>query len=236
MMCRARARREGGFTLIELLIVIAILGGMMVLAYASIHQVVKTSKLMRRSFERSREARVLLSRITRDLSMAYVLGNEDRTKLLPRTYFVGESAGEVDSLTFSALAHVRLYAESNEGDQSVIAYYGAADETDRSRTNIVRRETRRLENEKLEDIPGEADVIFTDVERFKVEYFKIVADQAIAEWTDSWDSQNDDGGTKDRLPDRVRVTLVYKDDDGKETTLITQTRIYIQEMVQGYAQ
>jgi general secretion pathway protein J len=209
---------------------------MMVLGYSTIHQVVKVSKAMHRSFERSREARVLLSRISRDVSMAYLSGNEDRSKLQPRTDFVGEAAGDVDSLSFTALAHVRLYADTNEGDQAVIAYYPAADEDDRSKTNIVRRETRRLENEKLEDIPGEADVIFGDVERFKIEYFKIVVDQGIAEWTDSWDSQNDDGGTKDRTPDRVRVTLVYKDELGKEVTLVTQSKIYIQEMIQGYAQ
>src|SRR5262249_20239250 len=99
------SRRNAGFTLVELMVAIAVLAVMMLFAWGSISQTVRAKKVFGAVQDRYREARNALTRIVHDVEMAYLSGNEDRTQVETRTFFVGESSGEVQSVRFSAFAH-----------------------------------------------------------------------------------------------------------------------------------
>jgi len=228
------ARRARGFTLVEVMISIGILTLMMVIAWGTVIQTIGARKKFGAQMDRNREARLALGRIAHDLEMAYLSGNEDRTQQDTRTYFVGEASGDVQTVRFSAFAHTHLYADAAESDQTIIAYFPAPNPIDRRRTDLMRRESRRMAGvagvEKWDALAGEAEAVFTYVTKFKVSYW----DPQNQEWKESWSTQSaDQGGLK--LPDRVRVQLTFLDDNGKEITLTTQARIYLQEVLQFYA-
>jgi general secretion pathway protein J len=225
-------RREQGFTLIEVLVAVAILAVMMLIAYGTTSTTAKAKKGYEEVQDRYREVRVAMNRVVSDLSMAYVSQNEDRSVLEPRTFFVGESGGSADQVRFSTFAHTPLVANANESDQTIISYAIEADRDDRTRDNLMRRETRRLPtgDEKWDQTKASNDILLSGVKSFKCQYF----DPLDREWKDSWSTQNTDGRAP-RLPDRVRVTIVVENDLKEEVTFTTQVRIHLQEMLQSYA-
>jgi len=222
----------GGFTLIEVMVALAVLALMMVVAWGSVNQTLNAKRRFGMVQDRYREARTALLRVARDLSMAYLSGNEDRSLQDTRTFFVGAPSGDIDAAHFSTMAHTPLYADANESEQTVVAYSEEPDPDDRRKTDLIRRETRRLANESWDAIPGEADVLFHDVTSFKLAYF----DTRDREWKESWTTAGVDTSAN-RLPDRVRVTLVFPDplDPEKEVKIVTQVRPMMQEVLQFYA-
>ncbi len=216
-------------TLIEVMVAIGVLALMMAIAWGTVVQTSRAKKHFGSVQDRYREARVALTRISRDLSMAYLSMNEDQSRLDRRTYFKGESSSGVDSVYFAAFSHTRLYADANESDQTVIAYYSGDDPDERSMTDVFRRELRRPGYEKFESMKGEADIVFRDVERLELSYW----DPINREWKESWDSMAADGQAN-KLPDRVKITLVFRDENDKEITLTTQTRVAMQEALNGF--
>lgn len=224
--------RDKGFTLVELMVAIAVLAVMMLFAWGSISQAVRAKRVYTAVQDRYREARNALARIVHDLEMAYLSGNEDRTQLETRTFFVGEASGDVQSVRFSAMTHTPLYADANESDQTVISYYGASDRDNRGTENVIRRENKRMSNqgERWDSAPGESDILFSDVKKLKLTYFDVRAN----EWKDSWTTQGVEGSAG-RVPDRVKVMLTFLDENGKEITLSAEARVYLQEALNFYA-
>jgi general secretion pathway protein J len=213
------------------MIAVTILVLMMAIGWGTVVQTMRANKHFGGVQDRFREARAALGRMAADLSMAYISGNEDRTMQEPRTFFVGEASGDVASVRFSAFAHTRLYADANESDQTIIAYFGASDPVNRSQNNLMRRESRRMPNqERWDAAPGATDIIFSGVTRLRISYF----DVRDKEWKESWSTQGVEGSAN-RMPDRVRISLTFLDEEGKEITLTTQARVYLQEMLQFYA-
>jgi general secretion pathway protein J len=223
-------RRERGFTLLEVMIAVGVMTLMMVVAWGAVVQTMNAKRHFERQQDRFREARAALQRIVSDLETAYISGNEDRTQLETRTFFVGDAAGDVNQLRFSSFANQRLYADANESDQTVVSYYAASDRFDRQRTNLIRRTTRRLGTEKPESLPGEADILFSGIGQLRFTYFDVRDN----EWKDSWSTQGVEGSAG-RLPDRVKVRMTFNDDDGKEVILTTQAKLPLQEVLQFIA-
>ena len=229
---RARDRREGGFTLLEVLVAVSILAVMMAIAYGTTTTVSRARRGYEAVQDRYREVRVAMNRIVADLSMAYVSQNEDRTLLEPRTFFVGDSSGDHDTLRFSTFAHTPLLADANESDQTIVSYAVQASRDDRSREDLMRRETRRLpsSDEKWDQVKASNDVLLSGVKKFKLQYY----DFTDKSWKDEWSTQNTDGRLP-RPPDRVRVTIVLENELKEEVTFTTQVRIHMQELIQSYA-
>lgn len=229
-----RRRTQAGFTLIEVMIAVGVLTLMMAIAWGTVVQTMRANKHFGAVQDRYREARNALARMVSDLEMAYISGNEDRTLQDPRTFFIGEASGDVNGLRFSAFAHTRLYADANESDQTVVSYFSAPDPVNRGQTDVMRRETRRMpspqQGEKWDTAPGETDVLFAGVTKLKLQYF----DGRDAEWKDGWSTQGVEAGAN-RMPTRVRISLSFVDEEGKEITLTTQAKVYLQEMLQFYA-
>jgi general secretion pathway protein J len=226
----ARRAAEGGFTLIETLVALAILSLMMTIAWGTATQTMNARRHFGAQQDRFREARAALQRMVSDIEMAYISGNEDRTLNDPRTFFIGDQSGDVSALRFSSFAHQRLYADANESDQTVVMYYSAPDRHNRQAVNLMRREARRLANEKPDQLPGDSDVLFSSVTKLKLTYFDVKNN----EWKDSWSTQGADA-SNGRLPDRVKISLSFLDDDGKELTLTTQAKVHVSEILQFFA-
>lgn len=226
-----REHRDSGFTLIEVMVAVAVLGLMMLIAWGTVRRTIDARQFFGGVQERHREVRVAMNRMVHDFSSAYVSGNEDRTMMEPRTFFIAEASGDVDTVRFSAFAHTPLYADANESDQTVIAYYPESDPDDRSRTNLLRREVRRPQlGERWDSLPGETEVVFAGITKLDLTYWDVLN----REWDDSWSTQNTDGMAP-RLPERVRIALSFLDERGKEVTVVTEARIHIGEVLQFYA-
>jgi general secretion pathway protein J len=226
----SRRARGGGFTLIEVMIAIAILAMMLGLVWGTVARTGAARRRYGALTDRYRVARVALARMANDLSVAYLSRNEDLNLIDRRTYFKGDASGDVDTLTFSAFARKRLFADANESEQTVVSYYPASDPDDRRKTNVLRRELRRPGNEKFDQLPGEADILFPDVLKLEFQYW----DFRNEEWRDDWDSTAVDG-QDGRLPDRLKITLTFEDEKDHEVTLTSQVRIPLQEVITGHA-
>jgi type II secretory pathway component PulJ len=180
------------------------------------------------SQERDHEIRLAMSRISRDLSAAYISANEDQNQQERRTMFIGKSQGDVDELRFSSMSHQVLWADANESEQTVITYEPELDPDDSRRTNLLRREQRRPNNDPSRPEPADADVLVRDVKRLRFEHW----DWRDKRWKDAWDSTRADG-ERGRVPSRVRITLEIEvtEPDGDTRTLkyVSQVRIMLQE-------
>jgi len=225
-----RPRHSAGFTLVEMLISLAIIGFMMMIAWGTIIQTTRAKKHYEVVQDRYREVRVALGRLEKDVSMAYLSQNQDSLSPEPRTMFVGESSMSGDSLRFSAFVHQRLYANAKESDQTIVSYYVDSDPDDRSVKNLYRRETRRTAQEKWDALPADTDVLFTGIDKFKLQYW----DAKDREWEDEWSTVSADGKPH-RVPDRVKITLGFKDERGKDVSFVTQARVHMQEELVFFA-
>ena len=216
-------RRQSGFTLIEVMVSIGILSTITLMLWASSQGAFKTKKGVESKMARYRVARLAMDRILRDVQMANLSNNNiPGTEQTPRTYFDGVHRPDIDELRFTYFGHQRLYAESKEGDTAAIGYFGQRDKSDGGKLNLWRKETRRIAAERIDNgnIPGEAEVIADDVVKLELHYYEPVR----KEWLESWRTNQADG-MPNRLPSRVKVKLVIRDDRGEELPLESEVRI-----------
>src|SRR4029079_14444230 len=212
--------------------------------WGSFSQTASTKKTIQSEQDRAHTVRVALTRMARELEMAYLSDNENTAITNLRTFFVASARADVDEVTFasfahqrlracgawcalSSFAHQRLRAGAAEGDTALISYYGAPDPDDRRVLNLMRRETRRLQAEDPSSLLGEAYILCPDVARVKFAFY----DHRKKEWQTDW-STLDASGTP-YLPTHVRITLTVVDERGKEVDYTTDARIQITEKV-GY--
>ncbi len=223
-MSRAPRRLQAGMTLIEILIAIAILALMMSLAWKTTSNTYRAKVHFEELEERNHELRVGMARAVTDLEAAYLSGNEDPSATDRRTLLVGKSGGVVPELRFSSMGHTPLWADANESEQTLIAYSALTDRKDPSKTNWIRRESRRLSNKPWKQEPADTDILIHDVEKVTFEYWSWQKQ----EWQDHWDTTAADG-ERNRLPLRVRITVTYRNVRDEEVKLTTQARIRLQE-------
>lgn len=217
---------QTGLTLLEVMIALTVLSFMLILVWYTTSSTIDAKKDVEQIQERDNEIRVAMNRLVKDIESAYLSQNEITTIDNRRTLFIGKSARPVDELRFSSLGHRVLWAEANESEQTLISYSAEDDPLDRDKTNLIRRESRRLSNEPWESEPAEVAVLLPDIERVEFEYF----DWKDADWQESWDTTKIDA-ENNRLPERVRITITLKNDRDKEYKRTTQARIPMQEML-----
>ncbi len=223
-MMPRKGARDSGFTLVELMLVMAILGILTTLMWGSFSQAVRSKKKVESAQERIHTVRAALMRMTREIEMAYLSENNDASVQEQRTRFQGTSHPSIDELVFSSFAHQRLRADVAEADTSLISYYAEPDADDPHITNLMRRETRRIQAADPTTIAGEAYILCPDIARLKFSYW----DQRKKEWTEEW-KWNSPG--VDRLPVHVHITLTVYDQDGRELRFSSDASIHMTEKV-----
>jgi general secretion pathway protein J len=221
-----RARRARGFTLVEVMVAVSILAIVTTLTWGSFKGTFRTKSQVEAASGRYRTVRLALERMSREISMAYLSQNDDPSLPEKRTRFVSKRHADIDELTFSYFGHQRLYQDANECDTALIQYYSARDRNDSRKTNLMRRETRRLSNEKPSDAAGEADIVCDDVVRLQIDYWDALP--AKKQWVEEWNTTTADG-SPDRLPSKVRITLTVRDERGQEVPFQTEARLTMKE-------
>ena len=91
------SRPTAGFTLVEMMVSLAIIGFMMLVAWGTIIQTTGAKKHYEAIQDRYRGVRLALSRLEKDLGMAYLSSNQSTVNPEPATMFVGESSISGDS-------------------------------------------------------------------------------------------------------------------------------------------
>jgi general secretion pathway protein J len=199
----------------------AILAFITTIMWGSFSQTATNKRALEAAQERTHTARVALMRMARELEMAYT-ASETSPGAYTRTFMTSSSQATVDELSFSTFAHQRLRGGLAESDTAVVTYYGARDPDNPRITNLMRRETRRLQADDPKTLAGEAYILCPDVARVKFAFY----DFKKKEWENEWNTHTVGA---EYLPSHVRITLVVIDERGQEVTYSTDARIRMTE-------
>ncbi len=212
MRRRLPTRARAGFTLVEVVVAVSILALIGLVTFITLSNSLKTRDILEEEDRVNQAARIAMSRIRRDFSLAYLTKNTAAINSY-RTIFVGQDDNGADRAWFASLSHQRRFRDSRESDQTEITYWTVDDpEADRAMV-LMRREAPRIDQEPEKD--GSIAPIAYGVRAFDLSYL----DHQSAEWRSEWDSTGAD--TPSRLPRAVRVTLTLlaPDPDDEERTV-----------------
>ena len=213
--------RAAGFTLIEVMLAMAILAFITSIMWGSFSQTAANKRALEAAQERVHTARVALMRMSREIEMAYT-ATETSPGAYTRTFMTSSSQATVDELSFSTFAHQRLRGGLAESDTSIVTYYADRDPDDPKITNLMRRETRRLQSEDPKTLISESYILCPDVARVQFSFY----DYKKKEWEKEWDTHTVGA---EYLPSHVRITLIVVDERGEEVTFSTDARIRMTE-------
>jgi general secretion pathway protein J len=212
-----RTRRDGGFTLLEVTIAIAITAIMGVMVLGTFRQVDRAHEITRDQGDRYAAARLALSRLAREVSMAFISEHYDKQRLLRADERPTQFVGEEDGILFCTFAHQRLGRDVKESDQSTVEYTLDADPDHSGEQALFRREKPRIDEEP--ERGGRKDLVADHVTAFRLQYWDPKKNDWVREWsTKSLDHPMD-------LPSRVRFELEVKLPDGRTEKLSTEAGI-----------
>lgn len=195
-------RTRRGMTLMEVMLAMSILVVMSMIGWSSLEGAIELNDALSLRDETQRTARVAMSRMRRELQLAYLSPNRTNNNPNPtfQTVFVGED-GDPDRLWFASLSHQRLYRNARESDQGEISLWVERADRDQGPGDVLyHRETGRID--ELPDEGGRIWPLAYHVETFNLRYL----DGRTNEWTDSWDSRSADHPYI--LPRAVQIGLV----------------------------
>lgn len=210
------ATRQRGFTLLEVTIAVAITAVMAAMAAGAFRRASEARDLTDAQEERFAGARVALSRMSLELSEAFLSDHYDRRRF-PRerpTLF----RGRADGLLFASMSHERLVRDAKESHQALVEYALDRDPDFPEEQALFRREKVRLDDQP--DRGGSRAVLCHHVRSLELSYW----DWAKQEWASEWSTAP---GERALLPTRVRVKLVLRMPDGRAEPFETQARIAI---------
>lgn len=208
-------RAPRGFSLLEVMIAVAITAVIGAMAAGVLQQVDHAASVAREQGERYAAARLALTRLSREVSMAFLSDHYDRGRFRDRpTLFKGEE----DKLLFATMAHVRLVQDAKESDQSVVEYLVERDPVS-GQDALFRREKARIDDEP--DRGGRKDLVATHVKKLSLKYW----DLKRKEWVREWSTRTPE--KLNELPTRVRIELELKLADGRTEKFTTQARVAI---------
>lgn len=196
-----RHRTRRGLTLLETMISIIIILTMSLVVAESLSNSIEFNRLISLRDSTTRTARTVLSRLKRDLSMAYLTPNN--SGMVPeryRTVFVGLDESP-DTLFFASLNHQRMYLDTRESDQMEVTVWAEPAPRDKGYGSVLYlRESPRIDEEPAED--GKVLPLAYNVRSFELKYL----DQQDGEWKDEWDTRSAE--TPYFLPRAVQIGLV----------------------------
>jgi len=214
-----RGRADRGVTLIEIMIAVAITAVIGVMAMGAFQRTYAAKELTEAQDERFSSAQVALSRMSRELTQAFLSDHYSKRLREPLTLFRGKDVGDRDELLFTTMSHARLTRDAKESDQSVVEYTVGPDPDRPGENALFRREKAHIDDDP--EHGGTKEIVCEHVASFDVQYWDWKRQEWAREWiTNSADHQN-------ILPTRVKVHLGLKMPDGKERTFETQARVAI---------
>ncbi|HUB05483.1 MAG TPA: type II secretion system protein GspJ [Myxococcales bacterium] len=208
-----------GFTLLEALISLAIMAFMGALIWGSFGPSWQLKETVEQQADRDAEIRLAMNRMAREISMAYLSNDYDKTRYRQMlTVFDGRhNAGDHDTLTFTSLSHQRLYENALESDESLIQYKLVENPQISGQVDLVRREKTVMDDEP--ERGGTEDVLCEDVQGLQLLYW----DPVKMEWEEDWNTL--DVERANTLPFRVKITLLIGEPGAIPTRYTTQAEI-----------
>lgn len=217
-----RSGARDGITLIEVMMAFAILGIVMTLVYSGFVQTANNKKRVETRLSRNHEISMGLSRIARELSMAYVSAQLNQNPALRPmiSAMVLTEKGANSRIDFTSFSHLRLYRDAHESDQNELSYYVTDDPEDGDRKVLARREQRRIDDDPQEG--GQTQVLIENVVSFHIE----VLDPMTLEWTSSWDTMQV-AMQPNRLPIQAKIFVTVPNLTGRGEDQTFGTRTYL---------
>ena len=211
-----------GFTLLEVLIAIAVLGLIGGITYKAFDGANDLKTRVEKAEDRDQMMRSAISRMAREIEMAYLSEHYDhkRFRTRPTLFRLKDGRREAD-LIFTSFAHERLHTDAKESDEGVFEYTLGTAEDGSGFTDVFRR-TNPILDEEFER-GGVKQVLAEDVMQLSIQ----VWDPKEREWKDEWDSNSTEQTGNVLIPQRVKISLTFKDEAGKEKTLTTQAKIFL---------
>ncbi len=221
--------RQSGMTMIEILLSMAAFSLVMFGLLSIFNSTIDIQETVGLGHQRDQQIRVAMAVVTRDLRHAYISAHseegQDQTSLSAesrRTLFKGEDDSPVGELRFSSMSHQSFYANASESELTLVTYEALRDK-ESDRTNLIRRELRRLPDRqhRWKKVPQRVDVLLESVSGLEFRYFDLEAD----DWKKSWDSSSE--SQRNRLPQWVEVKLEVPNPYQENKTIEYVTRVKI---------
>jgi general secretion pathway protein J len=236
----ARLQSARGFTLIEVLVAVSLLASLGIFLYASFGAMIRSQEDTDRLQERHHAARVSMSRMTREISMAFLSKHVNDDEARSKTLFLGDR----NRITFTSFSNQRRVRESMESDQLVIEYFLKS--IPRGRGKGLYRRTKSVLDDKPEK-GGTVELMAEGVKSLEFEYWN----RKDEDWDSNWEVTSDDfellgpaalatGKRKLseevtdedetlQLPWRVLIRLELIDEEKVTHLFETQTPLYVRE-------
>jgi general secretion pathway protein J len=208
-------RFNRGFTLVEVMMALGLLLVIGTAVARSMALSFETKDIVTQVNDRYHEGRVILSRMARELRMAFLRAEVPRENREEEPAVITRFIGEENEIYFASTSHTRIYAGTRESDQCEIAYFlgSSRDRNDYRGKTLYRRESRWIDNKP--DKGGYVWPVVDGVKTLKIEYWddeKEIGDDA---WQRTWDSHENE--LEPLLPSRVRITLELEAPEGRQT-------------------
>lgn len=240
-MLRKIKFKPKGFTLMEVMVATVLMALMGILLMTSINTSVNAKDSVEHISQRFQDVRQAMSRMSREISMAYL----SKHVFLADPVVVTQFKGYKDRLFFSAFGYSVHQKDAKESDQQVIGFYLAPDKN--GQMSLMRRVQANL-NLDVES-GGRAQVLCPNVTKLSFSYF----DDKLNKWDEQWiaDPTNNQasappapttpGQEKDpeakpkssqkswRLPSFVKISMTADMGNGEEMTWVSETQIVVQD-------
>jgi len=216
-----RRQRSGGFTLFEAMVAISIMAMMGALIWGSFAPSFALRDEVEKQGERDEQIRGAVLRMAHEISMAFLSNDYDKGRYREMlTLFDGRhGSGGHDTLTFTSLAHERLYENALESDQTIIGYRVLEDKIISGQYNLMRREKTVIDDQW--DRGGDEEVLCEDIQGLVLRYW----DDAKKEWVEDWNTK--DVERTGVLPFRAEITLLVGPVGTTPQRFVTETQIFL---------
>ncbi len=217
-----------GFSLLEVMVAMVMMVTVATVIMGSFQQSFRVRDHSHKVFDRYKDVRMAMHRMSREISMAYLSKHHAPSEPTTASWFEGES----DEVHFLSFANLRMVRDIDQSDQAEIGYFldrGEMSNGERAQ-NLYRRIDATPDGEPLKG--GIKYLMVENVVRIEFEYWdqtKEIDDDA---WVDDWEAGikgNELGEKEFVLPARVRITLTVKGVTGKDLKFATQTIIMVTE-------
>lgn len=222
-----------GFSLIELMVAMVLMAMMGTLLMTSINSSINARDKVEEISGRYQMVRQAVTRMSREISMAYL---SKHINLLDPAY-ITQFRGKKESIYFSAFGNVVRQKDAKESDEQVLGFYLLEKD---GKKNLMRKHQANL-NLDVES-GGRAQILCPDVLKLEFSYF----DEQLNKWEEEWISdpsslvsQGTIGYQDDQpknptqkqwlLPSFVRITLSVDMGDGLETKWVSETQIPLKD-------
>ena len=213
-----------GFSLMEVMVAITIMGMISTLIYSSFSRSLEIPEYLRDIQERYHKVRVAMDRMATEISSTYLSkhtnpNQEDSPKYIFR--IKNDTPG--DRIDFTAFAHMKMYEDVDESDESEIGYFLESDPEAKDVINLVRREQKRIDKDP--GWGGRKQILADDVLGLEIKAWNSIE----KDWVDEWDTSQVE--QFERLPEMIQIELTILDEFGKEVTFYTKVQIMLRSPI-----